>query len=87
MDYFSKQAIHNYNREINYMRYSPGEILFSSIKHKNSTHLIIQTTLQFVAFLSQPGKSKFMLTLRNPTNRLVPGVDLRQIFFKEVELA
>jgi len=68
-DYYKGESIADPGMQKDVMRYSPGNILFSGVRGRNDTHLIIQTTIQYLAFLDDPEKSKYLLTLRNPTNR------------------
>ncbi|XP_067944508.1 carbohydrate sulfotransferase 15-like [Watersipora subatra] len=70
-DLVKRQGLKGYPKSDDVMSYAPGDLLFSRVTHRNSTHLTIQTALQYVAFLSVPGKSKFIVTLRNPTDRLL----------------
>ena len=69
MDYFGHTLQANLHDRQDLMNHSPGEIMFSVVRARNLTHLTIQTTLQYVAFVSDPERSKFILTLRNPTDR------------------
>ena len=69
MDYFAHYLNTKLPENHDIMNYSPGEVMFSVVRARNLTHLTIQTTLQYVAFVSDPERSKFMLSLRNPTDR------------------
>ena len=69
LNLFHQYAIEGHHKRTDLMNYSPGEILFSGVRTRNETHLVIQTTIQFLAFISQPTKSKFLLSLRNPSDR------------------
>ncbi|XP_067945280.1 carbohydrate sulfotransferase 15-like [Watersipora subatra] len=70
MDYFNRKH-HKQPKTGDLMNYSPGELLFSVVKKQNSTHIVISTTVQHIAFVSDPSRSKYIVTLRNPTDRLI----------------
>lgn len=70
MDYFRARA-KLMDRQTDYMNYGPGEIMFSGVKSKNDTHIEIVTTMHYLAYLGDPERTKYIVTLRNPTDRLV----------------
>ena len=53
-----------------YMNYGSNNLIHTHLVSKNSTSAVVRTTLQFMAHMGSE-RDKYLLTLRNPTDRLV----------------
>ena len=70
LDYFGPRSKHMDVRT-DFMNYGPGEIMFSAVRSRNNTHIEVVTTMHYLAYLSDPVRTKYIITLRNPTDRFV----------------
>lgn len=56
-----------------YLEYGPGNLMFNTVNRRNKTHLEVTTTMQMFGFLSTLD-TRFLIQLRNPTDRYVQKV-------------